>query len=68
VISASLGAMAPHASLGLSRTHRPDRLDRLKLMQAMIIGIKLYGIIEGGAVPDEFIPRLAALHAQAGSR
>jgi len=65
VISASLGAMAPHASLGLVGVPTdPTASIELNLMQAMIIGIKLYGIIEGGAVPDEFIPRLAALHAQ----
>ena len=65
VISASLGAMAPHASLGLVGVPTdPTASIELNLMQAMIIGIKLYGIIEGDAVPDEFIPRLAALHAQ----
>ena len=65
VISASLGAMAPHASLGLVGVPTdPTASIELNLMQAMIIGIKLYGIIEGGAVPDEFIPRLVALHAQ----
>jgi aryl-alcohol dehydrogenase len=63
VIEASLGAMAPHASLGLVGVPSdPTAAIGLNLIQAMTIGIKLYGIIEGDAVPDEFIPRLAALH------
>jgi aryl-alcohol dehydrogenase len=65
VITASLGAMAPHASLGLVGVPAdPAASINLSLMQAMIIGIKLYGIIEGDAVPDEFIPRLVRLHGE----
>jgi aryl-alcohol dehydrogenase len=65
VIEASLGAMAPHAALGLVGVPTdPTAAIGLSLMQAMIIGIKIYGIIEGDAVPDEFIPRLAALHSE----
>lgn len=65
VIEASFGAMAPHASLGLVGVPTdPTAAINLSLMQAMIVGVKLYGIIEGDAVPDEFIPRLARLYAE----
>jgi aryl-alcohol dehydrogenase len=65
VIESSLAAMAPHAALGLVGVPTdPTAAIGLSLMQAMIIGIKIYGIIEGDAVPDEFIPRLAALHRE----
>lgn len=36
---------------------------QLGLMQAVIIGVRIYGIIEGGSVPDEFIRGMVALHA-----
>ncbi|WP_028937441.1 NAD(P)-dependent alcohol dehydrogenase [Pseudonocardia spinosispora] len=63
VIESSLGAMAPHASLGLVGVPTdPTAAINLNLIMAMTIGVKLYGIIEGDAVPDEFIPRLAELH------
>jgi aryl-alcohol dehydrogenase len=63
VITASLAAMAPHASLGLVGVPAdPAASINLNLIQAMSIGLKLYGIIEGDAVPDEFIPRLVQLH------
>jgi len=63
VITASLAAMAPHASLGLVGVPAdPAASISLNLIQAMSIGLKLYGIIEGDAVPDEFIPRLVQLH------
>lgn len=65
VIEASLGAMAPHAGLGLVGVPTdPTAAINLSLMQALIIGIKIYGIIEGDAVPDEFIPRMTRLHAE----
>jgi aryl-alcohol dehydrogenase len=65
VIESSFGAMAPHAGLGLVGVPTdPEAAINLSLMQAMIIGVKLYGIIEGDAVPDHFIPRLASLHAE----
>jgi aryl-alcohol dehydrogenase len=65
VIESSFGAMAPHAGLGLVGVPGdPNAAINLSLMQAMIIGIRLFGIIEGDAVPDEFIPRLAKLHTE----
>ncbi|HEY1969182.1 MAG TPA: NAD(P)-dependent alcohol dehydrogenase [Pseudonocardia sp.] len=64
VIEASFGAMAPHAGLGLVGVPTdPTASLNLNLIQAMTIGIRLFGIIEGDAVPDEFIPRLVELHA-----
>lgn len=63
VIESSLNAMAPHAKLGLVGVPTdPTAAVTLSLMQAMIVGVTIYGIIEGDAVPDEFIPKLAELH------
>jgi aryl-alcohol dehydrogenase len=65
VVQSSFGAMAPHASLGLVGVPTdPTAAINLNLIQAMTIGIRLYGILEGDAVPEEFIPRLARLHAE----
>jgi aryl-alcohol dehydrogenase len=65
LIEASLGAMAPHASLGLVGVPRdPTAAIGLSLMQAMIIGVRIYGILEGDSVPDEFIPRMVQLHRE----
>jgi aryl-alcohol dehydrogenase len=64
VIESSLNAMAPHAGLAMvGLPADPAAAISLNLVQAMTVGIKLYGIIEGDAVPAEFIPRLAELHA-----
>jgi aryl-alcohol dehydrogenase len=64
LVASSLGAMAPHGSLGLVGVPAdPTATIELGLMQAMIIGIRIYGIIEGDSVPDEFIPKMVALHA-----
>ena len=65
VIASSLGAVAPHAAIGLVGVPTdPTAGFELNLMQAMILGVRIYGIIEGDAVPSEFIPRLVALHAE----
>lgn len=65
MIAASLGAVAPHASLGLVGVPAdPAASIQRGLMQAMIIGVRIYGIIEGDSVPDEFIPRMVVLHAE----
>jgi aryl-alcohol dehydrogenase len=65
VIEASFGAMAPHAGLGLVGVPTdPAAAVNLNLIQAMTIGIRLFGVIEGDAVPDDFIPRLVALHSE----
>lgn len=64
VITSALGAMAPHGSLGLVGVPAdPAASVQLNLMQAMIVGVRIYGIIEGDAVPDDFIPRMVELHA-----
>jgi aryl-alcohol dehydrogenase len=65
VISSSFGAMAPHASIALVGVPTdPTASIELSLMQAMIIGIRLYGVIEGDAQPDDFIPKMVAWHAE----
>jgi aryl-alcohol dehydrogenase len=65
VIEGSLGSMAPHAGLGLVGVPTdPAASMDLSLMQTLILGLRIYGIIEGDAFPDEFIPRLAQLHAE----
>jgi aryl-alcohol dehydrogenase len=64
VIESTFTAMAPHASLGLVGVPAdPTATMNLSLFGVLLAGVKLYGIIEGDAVPDEFIPRMAQLHA-----
>ena len=65
VIEASFTVMAPHATFGLVGVPAdPDAAISLGLMQAITSGIRVLGIVEGDSIPDEFIPRLATLHAQ----
>ncbi len=65
VIESTFTAMAPHASLGLVGVPAdPTASVNVSLFGALVAGVKVYGIIEGDAVPDEFIPRLVQLHAE----
>jgi aryl-alcohol dehydrogenase len=64
VIESTFTAMATHAALGLVGVpSNPEASVNVSLMGALLAGVKVYGIIEGDAVPDEFIPRMAQLHA-----
>lgn len=64
VIESTFTAMAPHASLGLVGVPTdPMASVNVSLFGALVAGVKVYGIIEGDAVPDEFIPRMVELHA-----
>lgn len=63
-ISAALGMLAPHGSLGLVGV--PGSLDAalaLPIVPAITYGHTIKGIIEGDSDPDEFLPQLIALHA-----
>jgi aryl-alcohol dehydrogenase len=64
VVESTFTVMAPHASLGLVGVPTdPEASVNVSLLGALIAGVTVYGIIEGDAVPDEFIPRMAQLHA-----
>lgn len=65
VIESTFTAMAPHASLGMVGVPTdPTASVNVSLFGALLAGVKVYGIIEGDAVPDEFIPRMARLQAE----
>jgi aryl-alcohol dehydrogenase len=63
VIEAAILAGAPHAALGLVGVpNNPEHGINLNLIQSMMIGLRVYAIIEGDSVPDEFIPRMVELY------
>jgi aryl-alcohol dehydrogenase len=65
VIEASISGAAPHASLALVGVpSSPEQGINLNLMQSMVLGLTVHSVIEGDSNPDEFIPRLAQLHAE----
>lgn len=60
-----LTALAPHATAGLVGVPAdPTAAVNLSLFGAVVLGVRLLGVVEGDSVPDEFIPRLAGLYAQ----
>lgn len=64
VVESTFTAMAPHAALGLVGVPTdPEASVNVSLMGALVAGVTVHGIIEGDSVPDEFIPRMAQLHA-----
>nr|WP_086055427.1 NAD(P)-dependent alcohol dehydrogenase [Protofrankia coriariae] len=66
VLEQTLLSLAPHASLGiLGVPSDPTAALSLNLIQAQVLGVTIYGIVEGDSDPDRFIPELLALH-QAG--
>ena len=64
VIRTAVDALGPRGVCGIVGATRPDdelKLDTINLMSA---SKTLRGIVEGDSVPDLFIPKLVALHAQ----
>lgn len=65
VVESTFEALAPHGALGLVGVPTdPAAAVNVSLIGALIIGVTVKGILEGDSVPDEFIPRLARLHAE----
>jgi aryl-alcohol dehydrogenase len=64
VIEAAIAGAAQHAAVALVGVPSdPAHGLTLNLMQAMVLGLRVSAVIEGDSDPDEFIPRLAQLHA-----
>jgi len=64
VVESTFTALAPHGTLGLVGVPvDPTASVNVSLFGALVLGIKVLGIIEGDAAPDSFIPRMAELHA-----
>jgi aryl-alcohol dehydrogenase len=63
VVESTFEALAPHGALGLVGVPTdPTAAVSVSLLGALVIGVTVHGIIEGDAVPDEFIPKMAELH------
>jgi len=63
-VSAAVLALAPAGTLALIGVPRPDADElRTSLLAVMAQGLTIRGVVEGDSVPDEFIPKLAALYS-----
>lgn len=63
VLSSALNALANQGVLGLVAIPKdPAAVLALPLIQALLTGITVKGIVEGDSDPDEFIPELMRLH------
>lgn len=63
VLAAVTQAMAPRGLLGLVGVPADPTAElSVNIIFAMVLGLRIMGIVEGDAVPDEFIPRLVELH------
>ncbi|MFF8902575.1 NAD(P)-dependent alcohol dehydrogenase [Streptomyces lydicus] len=61
VVSQAIGALRHRGTLALVGIGTTAQFD---IMALMTKGIQVRGVIEGDAIPQEFIPRLIALHGQ----
>lgn len=65
VIETGLGNLAPHGIIGLVGVPRDMTASvTFNIAALMTPGLRIIGIIEGDAVPQDFIPELLALNAQ----
>jgi aryl-alcohol dehydrogenase len=63
VLSAVTGCMAPRGLIGLVGVPgNPEAEFSVNIIYAMVLGLRVMGIVEGDANPDEFIPKLIALY------
>jgi aryl-alcohol dehydrogenase len=64
VVEATFTALAPHGTLGLvGLPADPTASVNVNLFGALLLGVKVLGIIEGDSEPDTFIPKMAQLYA-----
>lgn len=63
VLTSALNSLAPQGTLGLvAIPSDPTSVLSLPLIQSIILGVTVKGIVEGDSDPDVFIPELMRLH------